>query len=927
MIHQDLPGLESARLDRWGRLVVPVLVLGAGVSIALVMLMLGQMVTAAVTLVATAVGAFIANRRMPATPIDGSVGPLLGGPDYALVGAALSLAHGAAAITDSDGNLLLANNDYRDRFGGSPLALASDEDSRKGLGAALSMAWRDGIGCAGGIKTGEESIAVEVERVGANGDHLLWRFPNLRTVDPIDLSVRRAHGTMGQRLAAAGMMVAVVDDEGRLLAANKPFHERALLKGQREGQVAFRDLVRPGEGTLLQFVSEGETAPVLRSLYLPMDPDAQAGAGTFLIFERGPGTTLNQAANVQALLDVLPIGLALVDRDGRFITLNRAFRQASGIGESGTPIYPSDLVVKEDKAAVADAVRRNARGPAMSGDLAVRLARHQGEPVALTIAGLRGLGDAAVLLLLKDNSEEAKLKRQVAQQTKMQMVGQLAGGVAHDFNNILTAIIGHCDLMLMRHTPGDSDYDDIQQIKSNSNRAAGLTRQLLAFSRQQTLRPQVLQIPDVVSEVSHLLKRLLGETVELVVKHGRALGPVRADPVQLEQVIINLAVNARDAMASKGGGVLTIQSYSVKSDQVAELGSDILPVDNYSALSVTDTGTGIAPNVLGKIFEPFFTTKEVGKGTGLGLSTVYGIVKQSGGFIFADSKVGEGTRFVIYLPVHREEPSAQAARKPVVAKKDELWGSGNVLLVEDEPTVRSVAERALTRHGYTVVTAETGEIALDILAKGEPFELLISDVVMPGMDGPDHGHRGAQDPSRPQDPVHVGLCRRATAQFDRHRQRQFPSQTLLGHRPRRSGATGDRAEIVIALLHLGRISGGMAGARSILIVEDEPLIAMMLEDYVDTLGHKVFDTCSSVPEALEAAEKGGFDLAILDVNLKGESVWPVATRLKEMGIPFLVATGGHVDPPPSEFAAIPVIEKPYTVERVSPAIEAALATA
>jgi two-component system cell cycle sensor histidine kinase/response regulator CckA len=290
--------------------------------------------------------------------------------------------------------------------------------------------------------------------------------------------------------------------------------------------------------------------------------------------------------------------------------------------------------------------------------------------------------------------------------------------------------------MLMRHTPGDSDYDDIQQIKSNSNRAAGLTRQLLAFSRQQTLRPQVLQLPDVVSEVSHLLKRLLGETVELVVKHGRSLGPIRADPGQLEQVIINLAVNARDAMVAKGGGTLTIQTYSVKSDQVAELGSDILPIADYSALSVTDTGTGISPGVLGKIFEPFFTTKEVGKGTGLGLSTVYGIVKQSGGFIFADSKVGDGTRFVIYLPVHREDAKAGRSRKPDKAKKDELWGSGTVLLVEDEPMVRTVAERALTRHGYTVITADSGEDALEILAKGEPIDLLISDVVMPGMDGP-----------------------------------------------------------------------------------------------------------------------------------------------------------------------------------------------
>jgi two-component system cell cycle sensor histidine kinase/response regulator CckA len=201
-------------------------------------------------------------------------------------------------------------------------------------------------------------------------------------------------------------------------------------------------------------------------------------------------------------------------------------------------------------------------------------------------------------------------------------------------------------------------------------------------------------------------------------------------------VIINLAVNARDAMAARSGGTLTIQTYSVKADQVAELGSDILPIADYSALSVTDTGTGISPSVLGKIFEPFFTTKEVGKGTGLGLSTVYGIVKQSGGFIFADSKVGEGTRFVIYLPVHREEAGAAKARKTDKAKKDELWGSGTVLLVEDEPMVRSVAERALTRHGYTVITADNGEDALEIIAKNEPIDLLISDVVMPGMDGP-----------------------------------------------------------------------------------------------------------------------------------------------------------------------------------------------
>jgi len=389
----------------------------------------------------------------------------------------------------------------------------------------------------------------------------------------------------------------------------------------------------------------------------------------------------------------------------------------------------------------------------MPGDIAIRLTQKPEEPIALTIATARGLGDAAVLLSLKDNSEESRLKRQVAQATKMQAVGQLAGGVAHDFNNILTAIIGHCDLMMMRHTPGDSDYDDIQQIKHNSNRAASLTRQLLAFSRQQTLRPQILQLPDVISEISNLLKRLLGETVKLEVKHGRNLGPVRADPGQLEQVIVNLAVNARDAMP--GGGVLTLQTYGVSAAEARRIDSDVLPAADYTALSVSDTGTGIPRDVLGKIFEPFFTTKEVGKGTGLGLSTVYGIVKQSGGFIFADSVVGKGTTFTIYLPVHHSEKEKEEPAAPVAKPKSpELWGTGTILLVEDEAMVRAVAERALTRQGYQVLTATNGEEALELLGanekEGQTIDLLISDVVMPMMDGPTLvGHARKRFPDLP----------------------------------------------------------------------------------------------------------------------------------------------------------------------------------
>ncbi|MEO6582058.1 MAG: response regulator [Sphingomicrobium sp.] len=736
MLHQQLPPIDAQPLDAVSRWLMPALIGGAALTGAVLSWSSGYPLVAGLFALAglIAASAITVWDKRPRPP---TVEVLRLSPDYSVIGSALGLSHEPAALTDGEAKLLIANAAYRDRFGGAapPLSLGSDKESSQSLELVKTMAWRDGGGCVAGVATASGPTAVEVERVGASGDLLLWRFPQLAPPDPTMLAAKRLAGPTGDRLGEAGLLAALVDTDGMLLAANRSFAARAVPIDQGPGKMRFADLVEFSKEGMAGLVVEGDSARPMQSVRIPVDPRDDQGAATVLLVDVYQKGSLD-SADLQALLEILPIGLALVDRDGRFLTMNRAFRVAADIKGAAMPSYPGDLVVKDDKAPVANAVRRNARGPAMSGDLAIRLARQNSEPVALTVAGVRGLGDAAVLLLLKDNSEEAKLKRQIAQATKMQVVGQLAGGVAHDFNNILTAIIGHCDLMLMRHTPGDSDYDDIQQVKSNSNRAAGLTRQLLAFSRQQTLRPQVLQLPDVVSEVSHLLKRLLGETVKLVVKHGRDLGPVRADPGQLEQVIVNLAVNARDAMASGGGGMLTIQTYAVRADQVAELGSEILPIADYSALSVTDTGSGIAPSVLGKVFEPFFTTKEIGKGTGLGLSTVYGIVKQSGGFIFADSKVGEGTRFVIYLPVHREEASAAKPRKAAKPKEHELWGTGTILLVEDEPMVRGVAERALTRHGYTVITADNGEEALEVLARGEEIALLISDVVMPMMDGP-----------------------------------------------------------------------------------------------------------------------------------------------------------------------------------------------
>jgi two-component system cell cycle sensor histidine kinase/response regulator CckA len=338
------------------------------------------------------------------------------------------------------------------------------------------------------------------------------------------------------------------------------------------------------------------------------------------------------------------------------------------------------------------------------------------------------------LFMDQEDGGDARLKEEFGHAARMQAVGQLAGGVAHDFNNVLTGILGQCDLMLMRHAPGDIDYDDIQQIKNNANRAAALTRQLLAFSRQQTLRPQVLQLPDIVAEISNLLTRLVGEKIDLIVKHGRNLGPIWADPGQLEQVVVNLAVNARDAMPA--GGQLIIQTYAVSAAEIHASGNRFLPVVDYVALSVTDTGAGIDPDLLPKIFDPFFTTKDVGKGTGLGLSTVYGIIKQSGGHLFADSTPGQGSSFVIYLPVYQGDETLSAVDERTKPELADLWGHGTILLVEDEDMVRVIAERTLTLQGYKVICARDGEEALGLLDRHGDIDLLLTDVVMPSMDGP-----------------------------------------------------------------------------------------------------------------------------------------------------------------------------------------------
>ena len=661
-------------------------------------------------------------------------------PDWSITHAAAQLTNAAIAISDRAGRLVCANDHFTKAFPGlkAPPDLGVDDASQALLVAAARAAWRDGTSSVDTIQKDNVQFGVRVARAGSGDEYLLWRLGPIQRFDIESRAIELITGRIGRAMATSGLMAVSIGPEGRVRAANAAFALRA--SGSDTENITGKDFasfMRMDEKNSIYFEREGRRGLPVRLIHIPLGDDNKDGAALLFAIDDDGGRVErgNALGHVEQLLSNLPVGLALVDRDGRFLFANDAFARVVDLPPEKLPPYPGDLVIPEDKGAVSESIRRYASGSSMSGDIAIRLKDQPDDVIALSIAGVRGLGDAAVLLGLKDNSEETKLKRQVAQATKMQAIGQLAGGVAHDFNNILTAIIGYCDLMMLRHQPGDSDYDDIQQIKNNSNRAASLTRQLLAFSRQQTLRPQVLQLPDVVAEVSILLKRLLGETVRLEVHHGRAMGAVRADPGQLEQVIINLGVNARDAMPD--GGVVHLTTKAVTQTDVRAMGSEILPIGDYILLSVEDSGTGISKENIGKIFEPFFTTKEVGKGTGLGLSTVYGIVKQSGGFIFAESEAGQGTKFDIYLPVHTGGvPEAEKAARPDKQKPKDLWGSGRVLVVEDEDMVRAVAERALVRQGYVVETASDGEEALALFADGKGYDLIVSDVVMPNLDGP-----------------------------------------------------------------------------------------------------------------------------------------------------------------------------------------------
>jgi two-component system cell cycle sensor histidine kinase/response regulator CckA len=497
----------------------------------------------------------------------------------------------------------------------------------------------------------------------------------------------------------------------------------------------------------------GKTMPVRLYHKLAFGADGAPGASRTLVISRtrDERSDPQRAAEVRFMrfFDHTPMAIATVDRSGAVVRANARFAKlAQSLNPDGAANKSIFRTVNaRDRSLLIAAINQAAEGQGDIPPVEAMLdgAKDRWGQFFVTAVEENERETEAAIVYMLETTERRTLENQINQSQKMDMVGQLAGGIAHDFNNVLSAIMMANDFLLNAHKPTDPSFQDIMQIKQNANRAAALVRHLLAFSRKQTLRPQVLDLGESLSDIQNLLKRLIGEKVSLEVLHGRDLWPIKADLSQFEQVIVNLAVNARDAMPD--GGKLTVRTANVTSEESGHLAYKGMPAAEYVRIDITDTGTGIEPDIVGKIFEPFFSTKEVGKGTGLGLSTVYGIVKQTGGFIYVDSEADRGTSFHIFLPRHHPEPEVQpdalavngAAREPPAGTKPraDLTGQGTILLVEDEEGLRSLNARGLRSRGYSVIEASNGVEAMEALEQENgAVDLVVSDVVMPEMDGP-----------------------------------------------------------------------------------------------------------------------------------------------------------------------------------------------
>jgi len=707
-----------------------------------------------------------------------------------IAAAFLATLEDGALVTDQDGRLVYANQAYADLTGAEGASdvrviervFSSDPDAADAI-YRLSQAMRDG-------RRAQEEVRMLSPLGRTEGGPRWYRV----LVRPVDVS---AKGRSARRLtvwqlsditrdraeqensfqelqrvinfldhAPAGFLSC--DASGQVVYLNATLADWLGydLAQFEVGDLSLIDIVRGDGAELIRSVKghagevksdtfdldlvtrSGRGLPVRLLHRVPFGENGVAGDSRTLVLNRSRGEEASEALRAAEVrfarfFNNTPIAIASLDKEGRVLRTNAPFLKLLGAVDmdEGAPKLEA-YVAESGRDHLGKALSAASQGIGEIAPIDIPLSEgHDPRSATFYVSAVQdgeGDGETTIVYAL-ETTQQRTLEAQFAQSQKMQAIGQLAGGVAHDFNNVLTAIIGFSDLLLASHRPTDPSFQDIMNIKQNANRAAGLVRQLLAFSRRQTLRPQQLALNDVLADLSILLDRLLGEKVELQVIHGRDLWPVMADLNQLEQVIVNLAVNAGDAMAD--GGKLTIRTTNVSAEESTKFENTRgMPPGEYALVEVEDTGHGIPADVMQKIFDPFFSTKEVGKGTGLGLSTVYGIVKQTGGFVFCTSEVDIGTTFRLFLPRHipdiveEAKPVAQEAESEKTA---DLTGSASILLVEDEEAVRAFAARALASRGYTVYEAGSGTEALEVMDENDgAVDLVVSDVVMPEMDGP-----------------------------------------------------------------------------------------------------------------------------------------------------------------------------------------------
>ena len=620
----------------------------------------------------------------------------------------------------------------------------------------------------------ERWLTVTAQPVAGFAGYIHWRIDDVTQKYTIDRAIRDEREKLIDFTDNAPVGFFSVNEEGRFVFANATFARwvgedlRTLLDhgllhtylADPPKKSAPYDLTEEGKSRQVVEISMKGSAgkTFLASINQIVVKDEQNGSVRTravvhdLTSEREMRTALKESeARFQKFFEEAPLGIVLVDDTGVIADCNAEF--AAMLGSSIPEIEGKrlgDLISaeQENRDSILNTLARIEKGEQMGAPLDVAL-EHKTTKVQTQMHARRFKESDSTVLHFIDLTQQKELEQQFVQSQKMQAIGQLAGGVAHDFNNLLTAIIGFCDLLLLRHKPGDPSFGDIMQIKQNSNRAANLVKQLLAFSRQQTLRPKVQDITDILTEHSQLLRRLIGASVEMHVTHGQDLGLVKVDEGQMEQVMMNLAVNARDAMNNNGELFVETENFSNK--KPVELISEELPPGHWVKISVRDTGCGIPTENLARIFEPFFTTKDVGEGTGLGLATVYGIIRQTDGYLDVTSEEGVGTTFSIYLPHATEAEFKESARKASEEDHDDttkdLTGTERILLVEDEDAVRTFSQRALTNKGYEVLTADSGESALALMEgqENKHLDLIVSDVVMPNMDGPTLAQRIRQE--------------------------------------------------------------------------------------------------------------------------------------------------------------------------------------